>query len=70
MSDQINFNDIGDNELACMMEDVAHNQANSLHPLNGDEIMLILKGADRLRRASARHRSLSSLVFNNKVDRS
>ena len=66
-----NFNDIGDNEIALMLEDLAEVHSNAVGSeeylaLTEKEIALIRVGAERLRRATNRHRNLSALVFNNK----
>lgn len=69
-SEGFNFNDIGDHELASMMEELAEFHGNAVGSdeflaLTEKEIALIRKGAERLRRATDRHRSLSAMVFNN-----
>jgi hypothetical protein len=65
---EYNFNNVGDNEIASMMDEMATFHENAVGSeeflaLTEKEIALIRKCAERLRRA--RSQRLPTLVFNN-----
>jgi hypothetical protein len=68
-NESYNFNDIGDHELASMLEELADFHTDETEILTHKDIALIRKGAERLRRATDRHRSLSAMVFNNPTNK-
>jgi|LauGreDrversion4_2_1035121.scaffolds.fasta_scaffold2728328_2 hypothetical protein len=66
-NESYNFNDIGDIELANMVDDLMNygDEEDTHLTLMDKDVALLRTCAERLRRASNRHRNLSKLVCNN-----
>jgi len=59
---KVKWNDIGDNEIAGLLKEAAET-------IESEELQELMKiAADRLHRASERHRNLSNLVWRTKND--